>query len=263
MKRVSIIFTFLLIPISICLAQSFDYGNAWYKSNPDRPFVKLIVEQEGIYRVTAQELNATGFNMSGVNPTFLQLYYRGREIPIHVVRDAGGSLAYLDFYGKRNDGFIDSMMYRDPLSGLHMPDLQPNKAVSLFTDEAAYFLTWSNIPGKRYQVLFDPLYSLLTPESSFRYEARKTFFPDETGTAYALGGGGQYDSEYTLNSDYGTGEGYVGPKFQYQAPYTLTVPTPHPANLTGGLVDVKARVFGRSRTAHQFKLSVDNNPVLD
>lgn len=263
MKRILIICTLLSISLSALFAQAFEYGNAWYKSNPDRPFVKLVVDADGIYRISAFELTAAGFDMTGVDATFLQLYYRGKEVPMYVNENPQGGLNYLDFVGRRNDGYMDSMMYRDAASGLHDPDLQPNRNMSLFADESSYFLTWSNVPGRRFQTLFDPLYTLYTPESSFRYEALREFMPGDPLTEYALGGGGQFDSFYTLNSDYGPGEGYVGPKFQYLSPYTLNIDTPFPANVTGGTVDVRTRVFGRSNTQHQFRLVLNNSEVFD
>lgn len=263
MKRISTLITLLLISLGASFGQTFDYGNAWYKANPDRPYIKLVVSSDGIYRVTAADLSSAGFDMTGVNPTFLQLYFRGKEVAIHVSKNGNGGLNYFDFYGQRNDGYMDSMMYREAFSGLHAPDLQPNRNMSLFADEAAYFLTWSNVPGKRYQTLFDPLYSLYTPETSFRFRSLREFMPGDPLGEYSLGGGGQYDSYYTLNSDYGPGEGYVGPKFQYLSPHTLQMATPFPANLTGSSVHIQTRVFGRSNTQHQFRLKLNNNEVLD
>ena len=89
-------------------------------------------------------------------------------------------------------------MYRNPTSGIHQPGLLPNKNISLFTDESAYFLTWDNTPGIRYFDIFDPTYSLFTPESSFKYTAHKEYHPDDGDTEYVRGGGGPYDSFYTL-----------------------------------------------------------------
>ena len=254
----------LLFIKSGLFAQSFDYGNDWYKANPDRIYIKLIVEEDGIYRVTLQDLQNAGHDLSTVIPENLRLFYRGQEVPIYV-RKSGSALSFIEFYGKRNDGKIDSMMYRDPNSGYHKPNLQPNKRISLFSDESAYFLTWDNVPsGNRYFSVLDPTYQLFTPEPFIRYEALKEYHPDDVGTRYVQGGGGPYDSQYTLNCDYGPSEGYVGPDFSVGRPQTISLETPLAAN--NNPVDVSMRVFGRSRSAHILRVEMNGdagNPVLD
>ena len=156
-------------------------------------------------------------------------------------------------------------MYRDPVTGLHKANLAPNKAISLFSDESAYFLTWGTIPsGNRYFSVLDPTYNLFTPEATFQYEARLNYEPG-VDASYIDGGGGATDAFYTLNSDYITGEGYIGPRFFPNNPVTASLSTPAPAN-NGTPIDIKARVFGRSNTAHQLRVDLNgnsNSPVAD
>ncbi|MEM6766644.1 MAG: C25 family cysteine peptidase, partial [Bacteroidota bacterium] len=266
MKKIILYHILFLVSTMNLIGQGFDYGNSWYVNQADRPFVKLVVNEDGLYRVSQSDLQGAGYDVSQVNPQFFQLYYRGVEIPIYVAKQANGQLAYLEFVGRRNDGRLDSAMYRDPLTGRHRTDLQPNKRVSLYTDEAAYFLTWSTIPGKRYFDFFDPLYSLYTPETSFKYTARRDYYPGEEGSVYIVGGSNAFSAEYTLNSDYVTGEGYSGPSIQFNRPYNLPLSTPAPANLPGANIEFKARVFGRSNTQHILRVDLNNNPngaVLD
>src|SRR4030042_6028436 len=49
-----------------------------------QPAVKILVKEEGWYRVTKHELVAAGLS-PGVNPRFLQLYTDGREQPIRLI----------------------------------------------------------------------------------------------------------------------------------------------------------------------------------
>ncbi len=251
-------------------AQNFEYGNAWYKSNPNASYVKLVVKEDGIYRVSLQDLFAAGHDLSSVDATRLRLFYRGEEVPIFVSR-TGTSLVYFEFFGKKNDGRVDSVMYRHPLTGAHEGDLQPSKEISLFTDESAYFLTWGTQPGQRLFSVFNPAYGQFTAETSFPYVARKEYKPNQAGTEYIVGGGGTYDPNYTLNSDYVTGEGYVGNRsanggyFGIGEPVTVTIPTPLAAS-TGNPIQVRTRVFGRSNTAHILQVAVNGNTsnlVLD
>jgi hypothetical protein len=266
MKKSFAIVACFLLPFLSLRAQSFDYGNDWYRGIANQNFIKLIVDSDGIYRVSKQDLLAAGFDLSGVNPDNLSLIYRGQEVPMYISK-ANGELGYLEFFGRRNDGRVDSLMYRDPVTGLHRGNLSPNKHLSLFTDESAYFLTWGNQPSAgRYFSNFDPTYTLYSPEQFFRYEAYQEYKPGEPGTEYVRGGGGQFDSFYTLNSDYVTGEGYMRKgNFSFGSPATITIETPSPAN-SGNPIDINARVFGRSNSPHFFKLSLngdDANPVVD
>ncbi|GAB4412620.1 MAG: hypothetical protein OHK0039_18730 [Bacteroidia bacterium] len=260
------VFISLLLTLPLLVSgQAFDYGNAWYSSNPNRTFVKLLVEVDGLYRVSAQDLLAAGYDLSQVSPRNVQLYYRGKEQPVYVA-SAGGSIQYIEFYGRRNDGRLDSVMYRDPVTGLHKSDLQPDILTSLYTDVSAYFLTWASTPSAfRFFSVFDPTYSLYTPEAAVRYESRVRYAPGMPGSNYVLGGGGAYDAFYTLNSDYVTGEGYMGPDFKLGTPRTIRIETPHPAN-NGSAVRFQMRVFGRSNTQHGLRVDYNGNSshvVLD
>ncbi|MEL6672154.1 MAG: C25 family cysteine peptidase [Bacteroidota bacterium] len=265
MKKYGILLGTLLLFVFNLQAQPFDYGNQWYKANSTQSFIELAVWEDGVYRVYPGDFQQAGFDLSAVNPDFLQLYYRGKEIPLYVEK-AGGTFSYLEFYGKRNDGGVDSIMYRDPISGKHNNDLQPNRDNSIYSDTAVYFLTWGTVPsGNRYFSNLDPTYNLYTPVPHFQYETKRGYHPDEPGVSYVVGGGGQYDSFYSLNCDYVTGEGYVGPSFGIGGTRVIPMETPASAGI-GDSVRVQFRVFGRSKTQHRLKVKLNNNdsyPVID
>ncbi len=122
-------------------AQSGPYGNEWIVAG--QPYYKIKVVRDGIYHLDYQYLTKAG--ISGVNPQDFQLFRRGKEVALYV----GGNnssldqTTYLEFYGQRNDGQLDRGMY------LKAKD-QPHQLYSLFTDTAAYFLTWkTGAAGKR------------------------------------------------------------------------------------------------------------------
>ena len=257
MKRLVLLF-FMLLASLVLFAQPFDYGNTWYRSNPNQPYVKLVVSEDGIYRLTAEDLQAAGYDPASIPSRNLRLIFRGREVPIYV-SNVGGQFNFLEFFGQRNDGRIDSIMYRDPITGLHRANLQPNKAVSLYGDEAAYFLTWGSLPGQRIFRIFDPTYQLYSPLSSFRYRARR----DYLGGAYQVGGGGSYNAFFSLNTDFVTGEGYMGPSFSYGPSATTTVSLNTPQPINGSPVLVQARVFGRSQSPHHLELKLNGSTFLD
>jgi hypothetical protein len=118
------------------------YGNEWIV--PSQQYYKIKVTKDALYRIDQQYLAQAG--ISGVNPQRIQLWRRGRELAIH----AGGNQATLDattffeFYGQRNDGKLDQAIYKGGAAA------QPHDLYSLYTDTAAYFLTWSaTTNGKR------------------------------------------------------------------------------------------------------------------
>ena len=253
--------------LSLMTLQSFaqiNYGNDWYRANANRDFIKLIVDEDGLYRVSQQDLSTAGFDLSNVPAANLQLYYRGKEVPIYV-SPSGNSFNFIEFYGFANDGEIDSIMYRDFDSGVHTANQQPDQRFSLFTDKSAYFLTWSNNPiGNRVFNAFDPTYQLYTKEPFVYYEAIKSYQPNTPETEYSFGGGGPYEPFLSLNSDYILGEGYIGPGFSVDdptGPLVVNIPTPKHAN-TGRPATIKTRVFGRSKSPHILEVELNNEGII-
>ncbi|MBC6698394.1 putative type IX secretion system sortase PorU2 [Hymenobacter puniceus] len=111
------------------------YGNEWIV--PSQQYYKIKILKDGLYRLDQQYLAQAG--ISGVNPQRVQLWRRGREVAIF----GGGNQAtldattYFEFYGQRNDGKLDQRLYKGGAA------TQPHDLYSLYTDTAAYFLTWS------------------------------------------------------------------------------------------------------------------------
>ena len=234
------------------------YGNEWYVGDPGRTFIPIKVWEDGVYRVSASDLSAAGYDLSMVNPDFLQLFYRGGEQAIYV-QQSNGSLAYIEFLGQRNDGQIDALMYRDPISAQPDPSQQPEPRLSIFSDTAVYYLTWSNQAGQRVTTYFDTNYSNYAPESNFPFEQVIRVSPDSTDYNYINGGAGQFDVFYNLNSDYVTGEGYVGPSFNYQQALQIQLPLVAPDTQIQ-TIDYRTRI-ARSQTPHSYRIS-DGDGVL-
>lgn len=236
----------------------FPYGNDWYV--PGQDYVKLEVAEDGMYRVGAAALSNAGFSVTSGDLPNLQLYYRGKEQAIYV-KQTSGNLDYIEFYGRRNDGSVDSAMYRDPYTKQHSPDLQPTKYQSIFTDTSAYFLTVGTQTGLRYADFSDLNYGNYSPEPYFRYKSLLEYNPDDIySTEYNHGGGSQFDIFHILNSYYVTGEGYVGHEFRYNVPAVAVVPTKYAANV-GTPSELTYRIYGRSSWQHILKVSVDGSVV--
>ncbi len=261
-KAALLLLLIAVLPLTLVWGQGngFDYGNDWY--TPGDPYVKLNVWEDGIYRVSAADLAAGGFSLSGVDPANLHLYYRGKEQHIYV-SETSGNVDFIEFYGLRNDGRVDSIMYRNPATGFHDNDQAPNIHLSNFTDTSAYFLTFNSLPGLRYTDFSQTNYAAFTPEPFFRYESYREYHPSlqNNDALWSNAGGSQYDSYHNLNSYWITGEGYVGLAFFHGQRRPVSVPTPFAANL-GNPTDVTFRVFGKSSQRHVLEFDIDNNILL-
>ncbi|MFK7922718.1 MAG: C25 family cysteine peptidase [Bacteroidia bacterium] len=257
--------TMILLPLLLGMLLSWGqapqgfYGNEWYQSDPSRTFIPLKVWEDGVYRLGQADLLAAGYDLSSVNPDYLQLYYRGAEQRVYVQK-SNNQLDYLEFVGFRNDGQVDALMYRHPVTGIPDPSIQPQPRISLYSDTAVYFLTWSNQLGLRTVDFFETNYSAYNPEPSFPFEQIVEYHPDSAESQYVVGGGGQFDSFYTLNSDYVTGEGYVGRGFGFGDPLQLQIPL-IAADTHLQTIEYRTRIFGRSNSPHHYRIS-DADTIL-
>ncbi|MBD2756068.1 putative type IX secretion system sortase PorU2 [Spirosoma validum] len=179
--------------------------------NYSQTYIKIPIAQNGLYRITAAELQQAGVPVNPVNPITFQLFHRGVEQAIYVEGepdqrfDAGD---FIEFYGRANDGDQDSLLYR-PHSA------QPHTYYSLFSDTTAYFLTWrlDGKAGKRMVIYSDTTYAGLATES-YHWEEELRLFTD-TYPGWAAGIPPKIEYSY-----YEAGEGYTGTIQQKNKSYT-------------------------------------------
>lgn len=217
------------------------YFNEWIQS--DKYYVKLKVAENGLYRVTRSDLANHGANdLDAVVSGNMQLYYRGEEVPLYIHDSLSGAFDYLEFYGYRNDGAIDSLMYRrNSPPFIHDGSRQPSAYTSFFTDTSAYFLTWDGVGSRRLSAIHPTGYGTYSPEPYYRYKIFQHYLDE-----YFYGGGGATDWENRLNPDWITGEGMVSKQLEpttFEDILSRKLYTWGVAN-TGNPVRVEARVFG-------------------
>ncbi|RAJ97526.1 FlgD-like protein [Larkinella arboricola] len=203
MKRagLSLVFSFFIFNL---LAQENNVGNEWI--NFDQTYYRIPVTQAGVYRLTTNDLQKAGVPLASINPTTLQLFRRGVELSIYVAGESDTKFDpddYLEFIGERNDGQQDSLLYR-PLG------TQPHPYYSMYSDTAAYFLTWrlDGKPGKRMNVVTDTDPKGLTPEP-YHMAEHLTVLTSEISNNQANGGPSPFLTAYELYFE--EGEGFTGP----------------------------------------------------
>ncbi len=228
----------LLISFFICsnLAAQTPYGNDWIVFS--QTYYKIKIAENAVYRVNQSQLQNLGAPLATILAKNLQLFHNGKEVAMYVSGEADNRIDpqdFLEFYGEKNDGKLDKSLYTNP-------EDQPHDYYSLYTDTAAYFLTWSaTVGGKRYANTQISA-SGLSPEPYFMYRA-SAFFTD----------GGYYPGEYILAaeslSEYTEGEGFLGSLYGNGGSQIRSVPTPGLYTLPAGASQAEIFVAGRSNAA--------------
>lgn len=188
-----LLFVFLAILLHATLAQAqqsvwYDYAQTYYK---------VSTATDGIHRIPATALTGAGVDLGALDPRELRLYHRGKEVAIHVEGGDDGKFDaedYVEFFGKRNDGTVDKLLYKDF-------DQLPNPYFNTNSDTTAFFLAvTTGQPGKRMNLRSAPEASLPLASS---YSSEKLQVMAEQ---YSLGVG--YALDFRL-SKYDQGQGWM------------------------------------------------------
>ena len=245
----------LSILILCCFSSVFSqtpYGNDWI--NPSQQYYKIKVAEKGIYRLDFSLLSQKIPTLSTINPKNFQLFKNGKEVPVYIQGEGDNVFNngdFVEFYGEPNDGTLDKELY--PINGD-----QPHNYYSLFTDTAAYFLTFSSsTAGKRIQN-FKASKNGLVPENYILQESvgiyPEVYYP------------GRYIIAHMSLTDYQAGEGFLGNMFGRGQQQIRTLATP---NLYTGPsapnIKLETYVAGRSDAQstsafgnHHLKISINN-----
>jgi len=122
------------------------YGNEWIDYS--KTYLKISIVEEGIYRLSGADLESAGLPISEIRGEQWQLFHLGVEQPLYVSVNGGfGADDEIVFYGKGNGSELDRFVYEEGEVNMLNPGF------SLVSDTAAYFLTWTGGPTKRYQQL--------------------------------------------------------------------------------------------------------------
>lgn len=192
MKKLLIYILFLLLPLT---ARSQVYGNEWIQYN--QSYYKIQVTETGMHRITYAALAASGFPVNSSDPRYFQLYFRGQQQTVYVAGQGDGQFNpgdYIDFFGIRNDGTPDSVLY-------FQPGWQGNQKVNLYTDTASYFLTTGSSFGLRFVTELDNNFGAWNT-SPFYWALV------EQGYRSAYNEGAFYSS-FQKDARYQSGEGYA------------------------------------------------------
>lgn len=216
LRSLFFLFAFGLLTSGWVSAQS--YWNEWI--NFSQKYYKISVTQNGIYRLDSAALAGAGIPVTSLNPKNIQIFWRGVEQPLYIKGESDNQFNigdYIEFYGKKNDGTLDSTLYKGDLYNNPVAK-QPNPYYSLFSDTSAYFLTWnSSVSNKRFTNITDTTYSSLPQTDHFIKEELVEYH-----NAYYFG----RSSSANINfPEYHEAEGWAGPVFVHTQSHTTTFNT--------------------------------------
>lgn len=229
---------------SFIVAQGHDglFGNEWIDYSPNKKYYKIKVTQDGIYRVKASTLQQAGANISSINVNGIQVFHLGKEIPIQVESN-NGVLDYVQFYGKKNRGDFDVNCYNDPSHHF-------NEAYSLYSDTAAYFLTWGNTPSTEHFTTIGANLSNLPPKELYFMHTNRYVY---TGT-WNEGLTWQIATERLSKSTFEYGEGFGS---SLATSRTTTVPSEHPYP-SGPSATATVKAFAPGEYGHKLEIKSGN-----
>jgi hypothetical protein len=125
-----------LLALAFSKVSAQGYGNEWI--HYDRSYWSFKVWTDGVRKIDSLTLANAGFPVAAVDPRNIQLFARGRQVPVHVQGGEDGvfnAADFLEFHATRNDAWLDSTLWDDPA---HIN----NPWYSLYNDTIRYYLGW-------------------------------------------------------------------------------------------------------------------------
>lgn len=235
-KRISLFICFvLLLSIDVKAQQSF--GNEWINYN--QFYYKFPIVSTGMYRINYNVLANAGIPITSINPKNIQLFGRGKEVPIYIEGEADGVFNnndFIEFYAEKNDGWFDSLAY-------DLPQHIGNPYYSLFNDTAYYFITWNNsLLNNRMIAENDTVNFNLFAAEPFCFAKSLVVNSD---TYYA----GETNAIATTDPEYTNAEGWFSAKWQVGASRTENLSTKN-FYANGPPALIKAKIIGASNVAN-------------
>ncbi|MBI3221322.1 MAG: hypothetical protein HYZ44_17560 [Bacteroidetes bacterium] len=222
------------------------YSNEWINFN--QSYYKISVANDGLYRITYNDLQSANFPVNSVDPRLIKLYHRGKEQAILVQGESDAvfnSSDYIEFYGQRNDGTLDKNLYQPASS-------QPHPYYNLYSDTTAYFLTYSLIPpaGKRMQNFSEVNVSNL-PKEVFHTEERLLVLGADYSVGYSFG-----PDLVLQNTFFDQAEGWFSKPLQPGISADFTIDLVKNGATTEGVPKLELLLIGRDQFPHTAQIQI-------
>lgn len=118
------------------------------------PRYKIVVDHDGIYRLSAADLQATGLDLAAVDPRSFRLSSQGRDVAIQVIGEADGRFDPGDaliFYGQKFSASVvsDTVVLDGSVVTTDTIMSESYAPASSYTDNNVYWLDTGGTPGPR------------------------------------------------------------------------------------------------------------------
>ncbi len=230
-------------------------GSPARQAQADTPLLKIVVDQDGLYRLTPADLTGAGFNLTGVDPAHLALTNRGQPVAIHISGQDDGTFDPGDaiyFYGQRFVGNVDrdagGSFYACPQCA--PSDVRMQVMENTYTDDNVYWLSAGSGPGLRMAELAQTPGSWPTPVS----------FPE---TVWAEESTQWFTHHWTDKDTWFWGRVRSTVLKVGSGKYTTLLPTPASAKVPYSATVTARLVSKADRLGHHTIFGLNNRVVLD
>ncbi len=222
------------------------YGNEWITSN--QKYLKIPIVEEGFYQITRSDMETAGISVDSVPMENYQMYRRGKEIAIEVNRSASGKLDFIGFYGQKNDGALDSSLYVTP-------EAMPHAYYSLYSDTAAYYLSWHQPTVSPIRIT-DSQIPATSISQNYNLQTHHILFNSQypAGNFYPLTS--TYDNGAILTT-YDVGEGWTGPEITSGNSFSINFSTENLTKVPHQPIVLELVVVGRSAGLHNITCFIE------
>lgn len=238
----------LLFVFCAPLLSAQELGHEWI--DYEKTYYRIPVAQDGIHKITYAQLRAAGFP-AGTPTGKIQLFFRGKEQAIRLQTRGPlfGEGDFVEFYGRKNRGALDALMYRKP-------DFRPNHLQAIYSDSTYVFLTPDGTNGKRMKNIAA---GSGTPITYYKEKIDRSF-------ADMFSRGQQYPEtekrhqKGNFDSDWVSGKGYTGKVAWANSKNDLTLSVPD-LYVNDFAAELKMTITGWSNTAHDIDILVGPSPA--
>jgi hypothetical protein len=211
---------------------------------PDGYNYKIIINKEGLVRVSAEELAGAGMDLENIDTQTLKIWNKGAEIPIYIYDRNNQKLdvdgltpEYIEFFAEPNRQYFknrDGDIFGDPE-----------------TDENVYALTWGGALGKR---MVEESGDIKITDQSRMTDLRgqsfkSTVFVEQNNLFERFGG--NYSTKDTNQPSF-QGDQHFWGRIPANQSATFPVQLPHPDLLDDGEIKLTAMFHGATDLLNNF-----------
>ncbi len=241
---------FLALLLISSLAVSAQWNNSWIDYS--KTYYKFQLANDTLTRIPQSVL--AGLGLDAVNADHFQLWRNGQEVRLYTsvsgaVLPGGG---YIEFWGEKNDGKPDKVLYRNP-------DFQLADKYSLVYDTASYFLT-VNTAGNNLRFTDEVNGTPANPTPDPFYMRKIVVnFRNNLNRGWAHDAG-----EYVYSSSYDQGEGWTSPNITSAG--SLSQPLNNLNQYTAGppnSLTVWANIAGNAPNIRSVRIRLNANVITE